>query len=129
MIVKYSYMDNLFGVSYSWNVWLWGKQVWIEHFDNVGSGLMVLGRGHGVDVRTWDRIKEVWNMMNGDKTWFHRCCTQRDLGSIKKKVLDVDPLDGTTSIGLGNVYRTHPCQDSKGSSHKYKRIDNYYISH
>jgi hypothetical protein len=29
---------------------------------------MVLGRGHGVDVRTWDRIKEVWNMMNGDKT-------------------------------------------------------------
>jgi len=109
MIVKYSYMHNLLGVSYSWNIWLWGKQTRIEHFDNVGNGLAVLGRGHGVDVRTWDMIKEVRNMMNGDKAWFHRCCTQKDLGSIKKRVLDVDPLDGTTSIGLGNVYRTHPC--------------------
>jgi hypothetical protein len=38
MIVKYGYMDNLLCVSYSWNIWLWGKQVWIEHFDNASSG-------------------------------------------------------------------------------------------
>jgi hypothetical protein len=29
--------------------------------------VVVFGRGHGVNVRTWDMIKEVQNMMNGDK--------------------------------------------------------------
>jgi hypothetical protein len=38
MIIKYGYMDNLLHVSYSWNIWLWGKQAWIEHFDNASSG-------------------------------------------------------------------------------------------
>jgi hypothetical protein len=32
--------------------------------------LVVLERGHGVNVRNWDRIKEVWNMMSGNNLDF-----------------------------------------------------------
>jgi hypothetical protein len=32
--------------------------------------LVVLGRGHGVNVRNWDMIKEVQNMMSGNNLDF-----------------------------------------------------------
>jgi hypothetical protein len=30
--------------------------------------VVVIGRGHGIYIRNWDMIKEVWNMMSGDKS-------------------------------------------------------------
>ncbi len=64
MIVKYSYMDNLLGISYSWTFHCEGSK--LEQSILIMS-VVVLGRGHGVNVRNRDRIKEVRNMMSGDK--------------------------------------------------------------
>jgi len=45
-------------------------------------------------------------------------------GFNKKNSVGCGSLDGATSIGLGNLYKTHPCQDSMGNSHMLKRICN-----